>query len=797
MTSPLHHNASHESAALHVTGAAVYVDDLPPPHGMLIAWPVTSPHAHARIVAYDASQARTMPGIHAVLFASDIPGINDGSPYSHDEEVLAAHTVLHVGHRVALVVGENEATCRAAAKHVQITYEPRTPILTLRDAIAHNHFIAEPQRIARDADNIDAILRASAWHITGEVDTPGQDHFYLETNVAQATPLEDGCIAVMSSTQHPSEVQAKVAEFLGMGRHRISVTCPRMGGGFGGKETQAAQVAQLAALAAWHTRRPVRLRLNREQDMAQTGKRHPWHSHYEAGFDADGRFTALKVNTYSDGGFSTDLSKAIMQRCLFHLDNCYFIPHALFEGRICHTHLPSNTAFRGFGGPQGVAVVEMVLNHAAEVMQRDPAQLRQINFYNNADETPYGQAISHTRMPAIWNELMRTSNYDARRTQIDAFNRTSQFIKRGIAFAPVKFGISFTTSMLNQAGALVLIYQDGTVQLNHGGTEMGQGLHSKMLAICAHALGVRKDDIRVMPTNTEKIPNTSATAASSGSDLNGQAVKDACDTLRARLAPVACTLLQKRFVATFPPGTHRSAQDVVFDHSTVYFADHPNQTVPFADVTHAAYVQRVCLFATGYYFTPHLHFDLTTGRGHPFHYFAYGGAVVEVEVNGLTGEHRMQRVDVLHDVGNALIPSIDKGQVEGGFIQGAGWLTYEELVWHKEGRLLTAGASTYKIPAIGEAPLDFRVALLQHAPAEGVIYGSKAVGEPPLMLGIGVVSALRHAVAAFAPQHPSAVVPTPLTMPCTPEAVLRAIHQQQHRDDLCSNTRDPHSKDPS
>ncbi|HLM44105.1 MAG TPA: molybdopterin cofactor-binding domain-containing protein, partial [Myxococcaceae bacterium] len=506
------------------------------------------------------------------------------------------------------------------------------------------------------------------------------------------------------------------------------------------KETQAAPFAAMAALGARATGRPVKVWLNRDRDMAYTGKRHPFWGRYDAGFDTEGRLLALKVELVSDGGWSSDLSRAILDRALFHLDNAYFVPALDFTGRVARTNLPSNTAFRGFGGPQGVFVMEEVLNRAAEHLGMDPTVMRERNYYREApaNVTQYGQVVEGNRLPRIHAELMATSDYARRRAEIEAFNASSRWTKRGIGFQPVKFGISFTTSFLNQAGALVMLYTDGTVQLNHGGTEMGQGLHTKMRAVCAHELGVAPERIRVMHTSTDKVPNTSATAASSGSDLNGQAVKQACEVLRERLRPVAARLLQLE--------RGGEVDSLVFTAGRVFLPARAERSVSFAEVVHAAYLAQVSLSATGYYRTPDISYDRVAGRGKPFHYYAFGSAVVEVEVSGLTGEHRVRRVDVLHDVGTSLVPSIDKGQVEGAFIQGQGWLTCEEVLFDAKGRLLTHSPDTYKIPAVGDAPEDFRVALLERAPQDNSIHGSKAVGEPPFMLAIGVVTALRQAI---------------------------------------------------
>ncbi|QRN95049.1 xanthine dehydrogenase molybdopterin binding subunit [Archangium violaceum] len=762
-STPLHAPAPHESGLKHTSGEALYVDDMPEPPGMLAGHLVTSPHAHARILRRDASRARALPGVHAVLFAEDVPGHNQVGPVFKDEPLFAEGEVHFHGQTVAVVLAESAALARRAAALVEVEYEPLPALLTLKEAVEAGSFLSDVHTIRRG--DSEAALAAAPVRLTGECMTGAQDHFYLETQVTLAVPGEDGAVHLWCSTQHPTEVQTLVAEVLGTGRHQVVVEVPRMGGGFGGKETQAAPFACLAALGARATGRPVKVWLNRDQDMAFTGKRHPFWGRFDAGFDTEGRLLALKVALYSDGGWSTDLSRAILDRALFHLDNAYFIPALHFTGQVARTNLPSNTAFRGFGGPQGMFVMEEVLNRAAERLGLDPTVVRERNYYRDtpANVTPYGQAVEGNRLPRIHAELMSSSDYARRRAEIDAFNATSKWTKRGIGFQPVKFGISFTTSFLNQAGALVMVYTDGSVQLNHGGTEMGQGLHTKMRAVCAHELGVPVERVRVMNTATDKVPNTSATAASSGSDLNGMAVKQACEVIRDRLRPVAARLLQLE--------RGGEADSLVFTGGRVFLPARAERSVSFAEVVHAAYLAQVSLSATGYYRTPDISYDRVAGRGKPFHYYAFGAAVVEVEVSGLTGEHRVRRVDILHDVGTSLVPSIDRGQVEGGFIQGVGWLTCEEVLFDAKGRLLTHSPDTYKIPAVGDAPEDFRVALLERAPQDNTIHGSKAVGEPPFMLAIGAVTALRHAVSAFGPPR----TPVELASPATPEAILRAV----------------------
>ncbi|MBI5498084.1 MAG: xanthine dehydrogenase molybdopterin binding subunit [Deltaproteobacteria bacterium] len=760
---PLHHPALHESGRLHANGAALYVDDIPPPKGMLVGQVIPSPVARGRIVSIDAAEAAQVPGVYAVLFARDVPGHNQVGPSFPDEPLLAEGEVHCVGQIVGLVVAEDLAACRAAAAKVRVKYEELPALLTVEQADAAGSYIGTPHFMQRG--DPDVALAIAALRFNGVVETPGQDHFYLETHCALAIPGEDGTFTVHSSTQHPSEVQAKVAEVLHMPRSRVVVLSPRMGGGFGGKETQGNHYAALAALGALKTRRAVKVWLDRDEDMTQTGKRHPFRMTYEAGFSSDGMITALKARLLANGGWAADLTIPILDRSLFHADNAYFLPHVRLEGRAVRTNLPSNTAFRGFGGPQGMVLIEEIFNRAAERLGLDPAELRRRNYYGDAPRnvTQYHQEVKDNRLARIHQELMASSNYVARRAAIEKFNERSPHVKRGIGMQPVKFGISFTMSMLNQAGALVLIYSDGSVQLNHGGTEMGQGLHTKMLVVAAHELGLPPERIRVMTTATDKVPNTSATAASSGADLNGQAVRNACAVLRDRLRPVAARLLGL------------SVEDA---HRVVFLDGHASvpggtERVPWEKVTERAYVEQVSLSATGYYRTPDIKYDRAQGRGKPFHYFAYGAAVVEVELNGLTGEHRMLRADILHDVGDSLTPTIDRGQVEGAFVQGVGWLTCEEVIFDAKGRVLTHGPSTYKIPAVGEAPEDFHVALLDRAPQDGVIHGSKAVGEPPFMLGIAVVTALRHAVGAFGQVGRE----VELALPASPEALLRAVER--------------------
>jgi xanthine dehydrogenase molybdopterin binding subunit/xanthine dehydrogenase small subunit len=762
----------HESAHKHVNGEAVYTDDLALRRAnALEVWPAHSPHASARILKRDAAAARAMPGIQAVLMAEDVPGLNDVGAVRQDEELLADTLAQFHGHIVALVVGDTADQCRAAAAKVVVEYEPLQPVLTIEQGIAAGSFHSEPNFMRRG--DVMAALGDAPHVLEGEFSFGGQEHFYLEMQAAFAEPGEDGTVQVTSSTQHPTEVQHAVAHVLGVAANQVVVKVPRMGGGFGGKETQAATLAALSALAAKVTGRPVRMRFNRDQDMMLTGKRHPFLARFTVGFAADGRLQALKMALFSNGGWALDLSMPVTDRAMFHADNCYYIPHVEIAGQVVKTNLVSNTAFRGFGGPQGMLIIEEILDRVARQLGLPPEVVRERNLYHGTGETNtthYGQPIEDNRIQQVWHELKDSATLAARRAGIAAWNQSSPHRKRGLAMTPVKFGISFTNTMLNQAGALVLVYSDGSVQVNHGGTEMGQGINTNIMAIAARALGLPPEKIRVMSTATDKVPNTSATAASSGTDMNGLAVQDACAKLIARLRPVAAELLVAQY------GRPVAAQDLDFRHGRVGHPDYPAEFVEFAWVSRTAWMQRISLSATGYYRTPEIHWDRTAGKGHPFYYFAVGAAVSEVEVDGLTGEMHVRRVDILHDAGNSINEGINRGQVEGGFVQGMGWLTAEELVWNAEGRLLTHSPDTYKIPAVGDMPRDFRVSLLKDAPnPKATVHRTKAVGEPPFMLAISVREAIRDAVAAFGP----ATGQVRLASPATGEAIFRAILEQR------------------
>ena len=753
----------HDSAVGHVTGRALYVDDTAQRRSMLEVWPVMAPHARAKIARRDATKARACAGIAAVLLAEDIPGENNVGPVRSDEPMLATDEIQFHGQIVAIVVGDSIRACRAAAAMVELDYVPLPPLIGVRAAIAAGSFHAPPHELVRG--DVSAALAAAPYSLEGEFEFGGQEHFYLETQAAWAEAGEDGTMLVHSSTQHPTEIQNIVAEVLHVARHKVVVQSARMGGGFGGKETQGNGPAAIVALAALKTGRPVRWQLDRDVDMTLTGKRHPFLAKFKVGYDADGRLLASQVDLMADGGWSLDLSQAICDRALFHLDNAYFIPAVCFMGRIAKTNVTSHTAFRGFGGPQGMLVVEEIVARIAGRLGLAPEVVRARNFYHGSGETNtthYREDLGINRIQDVWNRVLTEAGFAERRRVIAAWNAQSGRVKRGLAVTPVKFGISFTLTHYNQAGALVLIYPDGSVQVNHGGTEMGQGLNAKMLGVAMRELGVAAEKIRLMPTSTDKVPNTSPTAASSGADLNGAAVRNACEILRERLRPVAAQLLA---------ADEAEARELDFAADVVRVREQPTRCVSFAAVCQRAYLERVSLSTTGFYKTPGIHWDWVKAAGRPFHYFSYGASVSEVEVDGYTGMHRVRRVDIVHDVGDSLNPGIDRGQIEGGFVQGMGWLTREELKWDAQGRLLTHSASTYQIPAFSDAPVEMNVTLLPMAAQPNTIHGSKAVGEPPLMLAFSVREAIRDAVANFGAPGGEVL----LASPATGEAIFAAV----------------------
>ena len=757
----VHRPLPHDSAVLHVTGEARYVDDLPEPRGLLHAYVRLSDRAHARIVRIDAAPARAAPGVAAVLTAGDLPASNDVGPVLPGDPLLADGTVEYHGQAVLAVAADSIDLARKAAHLVVVEYQDLPATLTIEEALAREEFVL-PTEVMRRGQPAAALAR-SPRRLAGRLAIGGQEHFYLEGQVAMAVPGEHGTMRLYASTQHPAEVQHLVAKVLGVPDAAVVTETRRMGGAFGGKETQAAPTACLAALLAWKTGRAVKLRLDRDDDMILTGKRHDFLADYDVGFDDEGRIRALDLVLSSRCGISPDLSGAVNDRAMMHADNAYYLPHVSITSNRCHTHTVSNTAFRGFGGPQGMMAIEQVVDEIARHLGRDPLEIRKLNLYGGEGRTltPYHQEVEED-LRGLVAALERDAGYAARRRELEAFNAASPWLKRGIALTPVKFGISFTTTFMNQAGALVHVYTDGSVHVNHGGTEMGQGLFVKVAQVVADELGLPIDRVQITATATDKVPNTSPTAASSGSDMNGKAAQAAARTIRERLAACVAEQLGGR------------PADAVFADGKISIG---RRSLDFAAAARLAHQRRVSLSSTGFYATPGIHYDRKRHRGRPFLYFACGAAVSEVEIDTLTGEYRVRRVDVLHDCGDSINPAIDLGQVEGGFVQGMGWLTTEELWWDAQGRLATHAPSTYKIPTCGDVPEDFRVTLLHLPNRVPTIHRSKAVGEPPLMLAISVFQALRDAIAAVGAHR---LAPR-LDAPATPERVLLAVEELRAR----------------
>jgi xanthine dehydrogenase large subunit len=753
----------HESAHLHVTGLATYTDDIPELRGTLYAALVTSPVAHGELIGegIDREALLAEHGVVAVFTAKDIPGENNCGPIIHDDPFLADGVVQFLGQPVAVVVAWDMLYAREAAKRARVAVKEWKPILTIDEALAAGTSVLPTKKLVR-GDATGAIA-AAKHRLQGRTYCGQQEQFYLEGQITYAVPREDGQLTLYVSTQHPDGNQREAAAALNLGTHDIEVICRRMGGGFGGKEGNASIFSQSAALAAWKLQRPVKLRVNRDDDMMITGKRHDFRIDYEVGFDDDGRILGLDVTLASRCGYSVDFSGPVNDRAMLHIDNCYHLPNLHMVSHRCKTHMQSATAFRGFGGPQGMFGIETVIVAMAHHLRRDALDVRRVNLYRPPAEsgdplsmtTPYGQVIEDWIGERLIGELETESGYRARRQSVNAFNATHKTRKRGLAINPLKFGISFTATMLNQGSAQVLVYQDGSVSVNHGGTEMGQGLNTKMRQVAADGLGIEVARVRVTATDTQKVPNASATAASSGADINGAAVMNACEQLRARLAPVAAGLL------VCEPGA------VVFHAGA---AHHQGKSVPWSDVVKNAWLQRVSLAATGFYKTPEIGYDMNVLHGRAFYYYCYGAAVSEVEIDTLTGEWWLKAVDIVHDVGQSINPAIDRGQIEGAYVQGMGWLTMEECVWDKKGKLLTHGPSTYKIPVASDVPEHFNVRLFDGQNVKPTPYRSKAVGEPPLMLALSAFFALRDAVSASVDHR----VPVSLDAPATPERILLA-----------------------
>ena len=755
----VHSAISHDSASKHVAGTAVYVDDLTEPSDLLHCYFGTSCVAHARVLSMDLSAVKEYPGVVRTMTAADIPGVNEISPmHKFDEPVLADELVQFEGQPLFAVVAESRAIARRAALLARIEYEELPAILDIETALAKKSYVLEPHVLQRGEPQT-AIVTARH-RLQGEVFTGGQDHFYLEGQVSIAIPNEDGDMLILTSSQHPSEVQHLVARSLGKPINAVTVEVRRIGGAFGGKETQAAQWAIMAAVMAKLTGRPVKIRLDRDDDMRSTGKRHDFKIHYDAGFDDDGRIIGIEFIHALRCGISSDLSGPIADRAMFHSDNAYYLPNVSITSYRCKTNTVSNTAFRGFGGPQGMVGIERVIDAIAQQLGKDPLTIRKANLYgvDKRNITPYKMVIRDNVLPGLVKELEVSSRYKERRQEIAAFNRNSPIIQRGIALTPTKFGISFTTTFLNQAAALVHVYKDGSVHLNHGGTEMGQGLMIKIAQVVAQEFQIDLDRVKISATNTGKVPNTSATAASSGTDMNGMAARAASRKIKKRLLKFA----SKKFDV--------AAAEIKFVDNHVRVGE---TEISFAELAEQAWLGRIPLSATGFYRTPKIHYDPQTSSGRPFLYFAYGAAVSEVEIDCLTGESRIMRVDILYDAGRSLNPAIDIGQIEGGFVQGAGWLTSEEVWWDTEGRLRTHAPSTYKIPTCGDIPTEFNVRLWDKGRnREKTIHRSKAVGEPPLMLAISIHSAINQVIAD---KLGSKTLPS-LNTPATPEAILNCLY---------------------
>lgn len=759
---------AHESAIKHVTGRADYIDDLPAPANLLHVAVGLSTVAYGHLGRLDLDRVRAAPGVVDVITVAEVPGHTDIGPVFPGDPIFVEDKISYVGQCLFAVAAESEKAARRAVKLADIDIHEGTPSFDPLDAVERGDLV-RPTHVQQRGDWQQALDQAA--HVfEGEQFVGGQEHFYLEGQACLVVPSEDDGVIVYTSNQHPSETQKLVAEVLGTSFHAVTVENRRMGGGFGGKETQASPWACIAAIIARRTGRATKLRLPRREDMHATGKRHPFHNRYRLGVDDQGVLLGGEITVVGDCGHSPDLSDAVVDRAMFHSDNAYSLGAARVTGHRARTHKASNTAFRGFGGPQGMMIIEQAMDDIARRLGEDPLTIRKRNLYRQGrDKTHYGQRVEQLALLSdIVSQLEASSDYWARRQAISEFNATSPIVKKGLALTPVKFGISFTLQHLNQAGALLLVYTDGSVMINHGGTEMGQGLHTKICQVVARELGLEMTEVRISATRTDKIPNTSPTAASSGADLNGQAARDAASKLRERLFDFAAGHFDQE-----SGGLDREAMRLENGYLVAGIGE-SEQRIAWGELIQAAYMGRVSLSEKGFYATRLVHYDRSTGKGRPFYYFAYGAAVSEVEVDTLSGEYRLCRADILHDVGDSLNPAIDIGQVEGAFIQGMGWLTSEELTWNDAGRLISDGPSTYKIPTFGDLPPVFNVELLEgHPNSQASIYRSKAVGEPPFMLGISVWSALRDALASLIDYRTC----PPLDTPATPERVLMAIER--------------------
>ncbi len=754
-------SVKHDSAPKHVSGEAVYVDDRLEFPNQLHIYARMSDRAHARIVRIDTAPCYEVPGVAIAITAQDVPGQLDIGAVLPGDPLLADGKVEYIGQPVIAVAADSLETARKAAMAAIIEYEDLEPVLDVVEALHKKHFVLDSHTHKR-GDSATALASAPR-RLQGSLHIGGQEHFYLETQVSSVMPTEDGGMIVYTSTQNPTEVQKLVAEVLGVSMNKIVIDMRRMGGGFGGKETQAAGPACMCAVIAHLTGRPTKMRLPRMEDMTMTGKRHPFYVEYDVGFDDEGLLHGIEIDLAGNCGYSPDLSGSIVDRAMFHSDNAYYLGDATINGHRCKTNLASNTAYRGFGGPQGMVAIEEIMDAVARELGKDPLEVRKRNYYGKTERnvTHYYQTVEHNMLEEMTAELEASSDYAKRREDIRAFNAASPILKKGLALTPVKFGISFTASFLNQAGALVHVYTDGSIHLNHGGTEMGQGLNTKVAQVVAEVFQVDIERIQITATNTDKVPNTSPTAASSGADLNGKAAQNAAQTIKQRLVEFAARKWQI------------FEEDIEFKNGQVRLRD---QYISFDELIQQAYFGQVSLSSTGFYRTPKIYYDRSQARGRPFYYFAYGAACSEVIVDTLTGEYKMLRSDILHDVGASLNPAIDIGQVEGGFVQGLGWLTMEELVWNDKGKLMTNGPASYKIPAVADMPLDLRVKLVENRKnPEDTVFHSKAVGEPPFMLGISVWCAIKDAVASLADYRAQPQIDAP----ATPERVLWGVEQMR------------------
>ena len=754
-------SVKHDSAQKHVCGEAQYIDDRLEFPNQLHVYARLSDRAHAKIIHVDTSPCYAIDGVRLVITHHDIPGLKDIGPLLPGDPLLAIDTVEFVGQPILAVAACDLDTARTAAMAAIIEYEDLEPVLDVVEALRKKHFVLD-SHTHRRGDSANALAHAEH-RLQGTLHIGGQEHFYLETQISSVMPSEDGGMIVYCSTQNPTEIQKLVAEVLDVSMNKIVVDMRRMGGGFGGKETQAASPACLCAVVARITGQPAKMRLPRVEDMQMTGKRHPFYVEYDVGFDARGRLQGIQLELAGNCGYSPDLSASIVDRAMFHADNAYYLGDATINGHRCKTNTASNTAYRGFGGPQGMVAIEQVMDHIARHLGLDPLAVRKINYYGKTErnETHYYQTVEHNLLDEMTADLEASSQYAQRREAIKAFNASSPYLKKGLALTPVKFGISFTASFLNQAGALIHVYTDGSIHLNHGGTEMGQGLNTKVAQVVAEVFQVDISRVQITATNTDKVPNTSPTAASSGTDLNGKAAQNAAEIIKQRLIAFAA--------ATYAV----SEQEVIFHNGQVLVGE---LLLSFETLIQQAYFGQVSLSSTGYYKTPKIFYDRSQARGRPFYYYAFGAACAEVIVDTLTGEYKMLRTDILHDVGASLNPAIDIGQVEGGYIQGAGWLTMEELVWNAKGKLMTNGPASYKIPAVADMPLDLRVTLVENRKnPEDTVFHSKAVGEPPFMLGIAAWCAIKDAVASLANYR----VQPDIDAPATPERVLWGCEQMR------------------